>query len=395
MDNNFDVIVIGGGAMGLASAHEISKRKASVLVLERFQFLNQNGSSAGISRQYRIPYPDTYMVKMALDSQPYWDALQQLTPSPLMDKVGTLWFGDPTVDSTEGNIAAAEIALQQLHVKYDSLTVENIEENFHFKNLPQNYTGLFQPDGASINLAATLQSLFDLNNKNPLVQLEENAQVVKVERKDGIFYISTANGVFTAPKLVITPGPYINEVLNLQEFEVAVTYWEMSSAYFKIKDPQIQYPTWFVFQNAIEANGNQFYGFPAVDWDYPGYIRVAPDFVIQPLANPEDATRKPDPQALAYTAQWVKDHMTGLDITPTHTSTCLIALSKLKRKELLLDFAPNYIDGHKDIAIYGTGWAAKFIPFLGKLLADMALDGKTDYDISPFRLGPQYFTSLK
>lgn len=395
MDKHFDVIVIGGGSMGLASAYEIGKRKASVLVLERFQFLNQKGSSAGASRQYRIPYPDAYMVKMALDAQPYWEALQLHTKTPLMDKVGTLWFGDPTVVSTEGNIAAAEKALQQLNVKYESLTVENIEKDFHFKNLPRNYTGLFQADGASINLTATLQSLFDLNNKNPNVHLKENAPVIKIERRDGIFYVGTPDGVFTAPKLVITPGPYINEVLKLQEFHVAVTYWEMSSAYFRKTDPNIQYPTWFVFQNAIEENGNQFYGFPGVDWDFPGYIRVAPDFVIQPLNNPENATGKPDPQALGYTAQWVKDHMTGLDIVPEHRSTCLIALSKIKNKELLLDFAPTYIPGHEDIVIYGTGWAAKFIPFLGKLLADMALDGKTDYDIAPFQLGFKYFTALK
>ena len=395
MKNNFDVIVIGGGSMGLASAYEIGKRKASVLVLERFQFLNQKGSSAGFSRQYRIPYPDDYMVKMALDAKPYWDDLQLRTKTQLMDKVGTLWFGDPAVHSTEGNIAAAEKALKQLNVKFDSLSVKNIEEEFHFKNLPENYTGLFQADGASIDLAATLKTLYDLNTQNPAVTLKEFSPVIKIERKDNIFYISTPEGIFTTPKLVITPGPYINEVLKLLEFHVDVTYWEMSSAYFKKTSPDVQYPTWFVFQDPIAENGNQFYGFPGVDWDFPGYIRVAPDFVIKPLDNPENANGKPNPQALTYTAQWVKDHMTGLELSPEHTSTCLIALSNLKDKELLLDFAPPYIPGYKDIAIYGTGWAAKFIPFLGKLLADMAMDGKTTYDISPFRLGEKYFTSLK
>lgn len=395
MKNNFDAIVIGGGSMGLASAYQIGKRNARVLVLEKFKFLNQQGSSAGYSRQYRIPYPEDYMVQMALDAQPYWDELQLHTKRILMDKVGTLWFGDPNVHSTEGNIAGAEKALKQLGVDYESLTVENIEEEFHFRNLPKNYTGLFQADGASIDLAATLQTLYDLNNQNPVVTLKEFSPVIKIERKDNIFYVSTPEGTFSAPKIVITPGPYINEVLKLLEVHVAVTYWEMSSAYFRKTQPDIQYPTWFVFQEPEGENGNQFYGFPGVKWDYPGYIRVAPDFVIHPLDNPDQRTGQPNAQVLAYTSQWVKDHMTGLDIKPEKTSTCLIALSKLKNKELLLDFAPPYVPGSQDIVIYGTGWAAKFIPLLGRILSDLALDGKTPYNIAPFRLGYKYFTSLK
>lgn len=395
MKTNFDVIVIGGGSVGLASAYQIGKRNAAVLVLEKFNFLNQKGSSAGYSRQYRIPYPEGYMVQMALDAQPYWDNLQQHTKKSLMDKVGTLWFGDPNVHSTEGNIAGAKKALSQLGVKYDDLTVENIEEEFHFRNLPKNYKGLFQADGASIDLAATLQTLYDLNSRNPAITLKGFSPVIKIKRESGLFYVSTPEATFTAPKIVIAPGPYINEVLKLLDFHVAVTYWEMSSAYFKKARPDIQYPTWFVFQKPVDENGNQFYGFPGVDWDYPGYIRVAPDFVINPLDNPDQRTGQPNAQVLDYTSQWVKDHMTGLDVVPEKTTTCLIALSKLKNKELLLDFAPPYIPGHNDIVIYGTGWAAKFIPLLGRILADLALDGKTPYDIAPFQLGDKYFTSLK
>src|SRR5690606_6595734 len=200
---------------------------------------------------------------------------------------------------------------------------------------------------------------------------------------------------FTSPKLVITPGPYINEVLELLDFKVAVTYWEMSSAYFKKTQPDIQYPTWFVFQEPVGENGNQFYGFPGVEWDYPGYIRVAPDFVVKPLTSPNQRTGQPNARELLYTSEWIKNHMTGLDPRPEKTSTCLIALSKLKNKEMLLDFAPPYVPGHPDIVIYATGWAAKFIPLLGKILADLAIDGHTSYDIAPFRLGAQYFTSLK
>lgn len=394
MKTHYDVIVIGGGPMGLAAAYELGKRKASVLVLERFKFLNQQGSSAGHSRQYRIPYPEEYMVNMALQAQPYWDELQTHTSKTLMEKVGTLWFGDPNVHSTEGNIAAAEKAMDAAGVKYTTLTSKEVEDQYHFRNLPSNYTGLFQADGASIDLVATLETLHKLNLEASTVTLREFSPVYQINQIDGIFHVTTPEGTHLAKKLVITPGPYINNVLNLLNFKVDVTYWEMASAYFKKTKPDIQYPTWFVFQEAVGENGNQFYGFPEVTWYYPGFIRVAPDFVIKPLTSPDQRTSVPNPQELAYTAQWVKDHMTGLDPTPYYTSTCLIALSNLKDKELLLDFAPGFVPNNQDIVIYATGWAAKFIPLLGEILSQLALDGTTPYDIEPFQLGYKYFKSI-
>ncbi|WP_185288103.1 FAD-dependent oxidoreductase [Chryseobacterium lactis] len=391
---NYDVIVIGGGAIGLATAYHLGKRKAKTLVLEQFTFVNQQGSSAGVSRQFRIPYPDEYMVKMALEAQPYWDELQKETETELLDKVGTLWFGDPEVHSTEGNIAEAEKALKALGVPYSTLTAKEIEDQYHFRNLPDNYTGLFQPDGASINFKATIETLLNLCRKEETVQLEENSPVLEITPKGELFEVLTPNGIYIAKKLAIIPGPYINSVINLLDFKIEATYWNMASAYFKKTDPDIQYPTWFVFQNSVGQNGNQFYGFPSVDWDHPEYIRVAPDFVITPLEEPNDRTFIPNPEELSYTSDWIKNHMTGLDPEPEYTSTCLIALSTIPNKELLIDFAPKYVPNHKNIVVYATGWAAKFTPFLGKIMSDLALDGHTDFDISHFQLGRKYFLAL-
>lgn len=391
---NYDVIVIGGGAIGLATAYHLGKRKANTLVLEQFTFVNQLGSSAGVSRQFRIPYPDDYMVQMALDAQPYWDELQKETDTPLLDKVGTLWFGDPNVHSTEGNIAEAEAALKALNVPYTNLTAREIEDQYHFRNLPENYIGLFQPDGASINFKATIETLLGLCKKEETVELKEDSPVLEIKQNGELFEITTPNGIYIAKKLAIIPGPYINSVINLLDFKIDATYWNMSSAYFKKTDPTIQYPTWFVFQDPILENGNQFYGFPSVDWDHPEYIRVAPDFVINPLEEPSDRTLIPNPQELAYTSEWVKNHMTGLNTEPEYTSTCLIALSTIENKELLIDFAPKYVPNHKNIVLYATGWAAKFTPFLGKIMSDLALDGHTDFDISHFQLGRKFFKSM-
>lgn len=392
--DRYDVIVIGGGAIGLATAYHLSQRKSKTLVLEQFDFKNQLGSSAGVSRQYRIPYPEEYMVQMAVDAQPYWDDLQSHTSRQLLDKVGTLWFGDPAVHSTEGNIAEAEKSLKALNVPYTSLTAKEIEEQYHFRNLPDSYTGLFQKDGASIDFRATIETLYDFSRRSPYVSLREQCPVRDIRPEGNLYRVTTPDGSYVTEKLVIVPGPYIDHVINMLHFTIQATYWNMSSAYFRKTDPSIQYPTWFVFQNAEGLNGNQFYGFPGTVWDHPEYIRVAPDFVIDPLASPSERTLIPNQQELAYTAAWIRDHMTGLDPVPMYTSTCLVALSKIANKELLIDFAPPYVPNHKNVVIYATGWAAKFTPFLGKILTELALDGQSSFDISPFKLGHQYFKAL-
>jgi hypothetical protein len=164
--NDFDVIVVGGGPIGLSSAYHLSKRRVRTLVLEQFTFVNQLGSSAGISRQFRIPYPEAYMVKLVKQSIPFWDELQSLTSVPLLDKVGTLWFGDPTVHTSEGNIAEAETALKAENVPYTSLNRDALERQYHFTDLPDNYVGLFQEQGASINLKATIETLLHANRSS-------------------------------------------------------------------------------------------------------------------------------------------------------------------------------------------------------------------------------------
>lgn len=384
---NHDVIVIGGGSLGLAAAYELGKKGVNTLVLEHFEFLNDKGSSAGVSRQFRVPYPEAYMVQMAMDARKNWAELQEHSPeAPLMETVGTLWFGDPTVKSTEGNIDAAKDAMDALKVPYTPLNKVDDIEQYHFKNLPDNFVGLLQDDGASINLQQTLKTLYKLNQEIPCVTLVENAPVVDLKQEEDLFYVTAGGQTYVSKKVVVVPGPYINDILAFFNFQVPVTYWQMSSCYFKKKNPGVNYPTWFAFQQPAGPSGNEFYGFPSVAWDHPDFVRVAPDFVMEPLASPHDADFKPNQEELDYTSQWVRDHMPDLYHTPLFTSTCLIALSNVPNKEFLLDFAPDFVPNHQNIIICATGWVAKFIPLIGQILADMATEGKANYDISHFKI---------
>lgn len=53
---SFDVVVVGGGPIGLSSAYEVAKKGKKVLVLEQSSFFNQEGSSGDLVRMFRTMY---------------------------------------------------------------------------------------------------------------------------------------------------------------------------------------------------------------------------------------------------------------------------------------------------------------------------------------------------
>ena len=162
----------------------------------------------------------------------------------------------------------------------------------------------------------------------------------------------------------------------------------MSSAYYK-KTEDIELPTWFVFQEPQATN--LFYGFPEVDWAHKGYIRVAPDIPDRIIKDPSQRNPYPSEKSLKLNEAWVKNNMVGLSSKSEFTATCLITLSN-NNKELLLDHLPPSINNNENIIVYTGGWAAKFVPLLGKILSDLVINNSTPYNISNFKIK---YNSLK
>ena len=252
--NEYDVIIIGGGPMGLATAAELSKTNKTTLLLEQFHFFNQKGSSAGLSRQFRLQYAQKYMAQLALDSIPYWETLQETTSETLIDPVGSLWFGDPSLSSQEGGIGAAMKVMDELHIPYEPLRANQIEKRFPFKEIPEDYTGFFQAQGGIINLQATQKAFIQICRSAQNVTLRDYSPVTGIDsRESGEIIVCTPDQEFTTQKLVISPGAYINEILKHLGLSVDILIWEMSSAYYR-KTADIEFPTWFVFQKPQETS---------------------------------------------------------------------------------------------------------------------------------------------
>lgn len=385
MSLEYDLIVIGGGSVGLSVAYHASKRGRKVLVLEKFGVLNNRGSSAGASRQFRLQYAQQYMSELSLASQNYWADLQSYNSRTLIRQNGSLWFGDPNLSSQEGGIAAAEAVMDKLSIPYTHLDAAEIQRQYAFKNIPKDYCGFFQPNGGIINLKASEEALYDAAIYSGLVDIHEYEEVTAIQSlSSGEITVTTEIAGYTCEKMAVCTGPYANQTLELLGLQLGISLWQMSSAYFRKKDPSLHLPTWFVFQKPKDSA--LFYGFPEVDWSHEGYLRVATDFHDRILSHVSERTFKPSIKSLKLNSEWVSKHMTGLDETAHFTSTCLIAIPTNSERELLLDYLPSSLPNHKNIVVYTAGWAGKYFPILGDMINQMLTEDLTNFNYGKYQI---------
>jgi glycine/D-amino acid oxidase-like deaminating enzyme len=87
-DVRVDVAVVGAGLMGSATAWELTRRGASVALIERFEPGHRHGSSHGTERMMRRAYADPFyggLTGRALDA---WAAAGDDTGTALLRTTG-------------------------------------------------------------------------------------------------------------------------------------------------------------------------------------------------------------------------------------------------------------------------------------------------------------------
>ncbi|QHT65335.1 FAD-dependent oxidoreductase [Rhodocytophaga rosea] len=391
---NYDLIIVGAGPVGLATAYHSVKRGFKVLIVEQFDFLNQLSSSSGSTRQFRLQYAEDYMAKLAIESVNYWDELQANSNEILRTKVGSLWFGVEESNSSEGEIKEAIKTMSKLNIVYESLNKNEIEKNFHFRNLPESYTGFFQKDGGTINVAATIRTLRRLCENTNNITFLFNEKVIDIVATD-IVKIKTEKQELISEKLLIAAGPYANDLVKHLGVSLKYEIWQMVSAYFKIKDSTKDLPSWFVYEDYIAEDPGYYYGFENCEWSNPSFLRVAPAFANDIFINPNQRKSIPNPTDLKLTSDWVKKRLLFLDPTPHFITTCLAAIPESDKKKMYLDFLNNNGKLNKNVLIFSCGWAFKYVPILGKICSDLIVDENTNYDISHFGIYDEISMSSK
>ncbi len=221
----YDVVVLGAGINGLATAYSLKKQGvASLAVLEQFQLGHGQGSSHGRSRITRSTYSTPkYVELMQLVHGSLWPAWEEVAGQPLLHKNPGIFFGP--------GIGRYQESLRDLpEVNVEEVAAEEARRRFPPFLFPDSPRVLVDHTCAVVAADRTMRFLASQLRDHVL----ENCQVQSIDRASQVF-LDTTRGSIECERLVITAGPWTSRLVpglkpNLRPAHQDVGYFEIKAS---------------------------------------------------------------------------------------------------------------------------------------------------------------------
>ena len=349
-----ETVVVGGGAMGSATAWHLARRGRRVTLLERFGARHTMGASHGRSRNFNTTYADATYQEMLREAAVLWRELEDESGVPLLDVVGITNHGAGVAPDLAERLGA-------LGVRASMLTPAEAQERW--AGIRFDTRVLHCPDGGRLDAqeaVAALQS--EAARHEAEVLLDTRVDSIAVRADERVEVVTPAE-VYLADTVVVTAGAWTEQLLGplLPLPRLVVT--QEQPAHFAVADPAAVWPSW----NHVPEPGNPRY----VHWYSQTYGTLTPGegvkagwHAVGPVTDPDARTFEPEPVQLAALRDYAREWLPGVDpesLTPiscTYTST--------DSTDFLLDRVGPLVVG---AGFSGHGF--KFVPTVGRILADL------------------------
>lgn len=371
--SEFEYIVLGLGGIGSGAAYWLSRRAGqAVLGLEQFELGHNRGESQDHSRIIRLSYHRPVYVELAKRAYQAWSALEAESGEQLILRTGGLDFG-PRVSAIPLDSYAE--SMNACGVPYEHLDAAEIMRRWPPFRVGDEIVGIYQAD-SGIAMAARCNAAHQRMAREHGATLHERAGVSQVRAIDGEFEVLAGETPYRCRKLVIAAGPWSNNALSNFGLRLPLEVTKEQVTYFFASDPSAfapeRFPVW------IWMNDPSFYGTPVFGEAGP---KVAQDAGGKPV-DPDMRDFETDEENFARVKAFLQRHLPSALGPVIYTKTCLYTLPP--DRDFIIDSLPG--SASATIAV-GAGHAFKFASVIGKILSDLAIDGKTEADISPFGLG--------
>ena len=376
-----DLVVIGGGVMGLFTAYHASQRVDRVVLLERGRIGDPMTASFGRTRSYRSDYLDPGYVRLAREALRLWEEFEAQTGATVLVRCGCMNIAKrsvtPDLASTYGHRSHG--VLEELGVPSASLAGDALRARFSYLEADVGYLDL---EGGVVNLPAVTAALQRALAERGVRVVQGVRTRAATRRRDEIRVVTDA-GEWASRSIVVAAGHGTNEVLTRMDgalLQVPLTRDRpIEAKYFSppagvreqfVSDvmPVVAYLDAGIYCHPI-VNG-------LIDKDKIGYYHP-PDL--------PRATTTID-SVMSFVEHCMPPLLDGRVEPVEDVDGCDYDL--VADDEFVLGAVPGFPGAYVGVGWRGTGY--KFAPWVGRVLAELAVDQATGYDVD--RFDPERFT---
>lgn len=380
----FDVVVVGLGAMGAATLYQLAKRGIKVAGIDRFAPPHDQGSSHGDTRITRQAVGEgAAYVPLAIRSQQIWRELETELDVPLFEQCGVLVMTastDPQRPADARDFTDNSIDLARRYgIEHEVLDAADIRQRFpQFAPLADSARGYFEPGGGFVRPERCIDA--QLTRARQLGATLISGQTV-LELKpgaEGVEIISTGSPI-KARQVIVSAGMWSAQLLGAP-FDTLLQVCRQQLYWFRLDEPQ-HYPARspsFILHSAGDVDA--CYGFPPIPGE--GSVKIATE-QYRVSSQPDSLDRQPslaDAQRLFH--ELVAPHIAGLAPELVKASVC--AYTVTPDSGFIIDRHPHL--AHVTVVSACSGHGFKHSAAIGEALAQWHVDGHSEIDLGGFSL---------
>lgn len=373
---NFDFIVIGGGAIGAATTYELSKISSNIALIDQFDLNSAaSGRNAGsLHGQIQFePFEQEGMewaknfghgLRILVDSLALWDTLE----SELNFDLEVSKNGGLMVAETEENMRQLEEKVKlenSLGIPSRMLDRNQLHQIAPYIS-PKMQGAAFSPIEGKASPLLTGPT-FAMRAKENGAKVFTNTEVLSISKEGNIYKVISKDCEFRSPKVIITANANIPKLAMCFGLHVPISDAPVQVSVSEQTKHFIDYLIYFTTEKLTLKQAKS--GSLLIGGGWPARYND----LGAPIMNPDSLRSNlrvalkvvPSIGNINIIRTWV-----GVgNGTPDHNP--------------IIDEIPGFPDCYIGMFPY-MGFTAS--PLMGKLLSELAINGKTERDISPFSL---------
>lgn len=358
---DFDLAVVGAGAVGAAAALHAARAGKRVVLFEQFGVGHARGSSHGESRIIRHSYTSADYASLAPAAFQAWRELEWASGERLLTMTGGLDIG-PGDDPA---LAACREALEAAGVGAVWLEGDATREAFPQFVPGDGHAALWQSGAGILNAGRCVATMVsearragaDVREMTRVTGIEPGREVAIACEGPG------GGGRVTAGAAVIAAGPWMGRFFGALGIanELRVTHQQV--VYYPVSEAG----PWQLGRCPVYiAHGRGgFYGFPVCE--RAGHIKVAVETEVE-IADPDEPPCEPDPESLSRLNHLVATRLRGVVPTPAEVVTC--RYTEAANNDFIIDRVPGF--PNVVVASPCSGHGFKFSILTGELAQALA-----------------------